>query len=87
MIALLLAGLWLQQPLLALALPVGYGSVLALTWLTLIPRLGIPVAARVPLAMATMHAGYALGWVYGACAMLLRSDAWDRDGSMATLSR
>ena len=43
--------------------------------------------ACVPVAIATMHAGYALGLGYGIWARVFHADAWDSQGKMAAISR
>jgi hypothetical protein len=45
------------------------------------------VSACVPIAIATMHAGYAWGLAYGMWARIFRADAWDVQGKMAAISR
>jgi succinoglycan biosynthesis protein ExoA len=85
--ALLLCGLWLEQPLIAFGLPSVYVLTLLLTGLSAWPRTGFHVAWRVPAAIATMHAGYALGLMYGLWAALFRPDSWSYRGPMAALTR
>jgi succinoglycan biosynthesis protein ExoA len=87
MISSLLLGLWLKQPLLAVALPLVYGTILLGSGLALVPRVGFAVACLVPVAMATMHAGYAAGSTYGLWAAVFQPGAWNYEGPMATLSR
>ncbi len=58
-------GIWLGQPLVALALPAVYGIALLLIAISVIPRKGLAVASLVPLALATIHFAYALGIAYG----------------------
>ncbi len=87
MLVLLACGLVLRQPLVALALPVLYiGALLAIGILS-IPKVGLKVAALVPVAMATMHAAYALGIAYGLFAALFRPQAFDPSGSMSQQKR
>ena len=80
-------GLWLQQPLIALALPAVYAAAMLLLGLSVVPRAGIRVAGLVPVAVVTMHAAYALGMAYGFSAALYRTRAWAIDGTMSTLNR
>jgi GT2 family glycosyltransferase len=86
-ICLLLVGIWFKQPLIALALPSLYGVSLAAVGLSVLPNVGYQVACRVPLAIATLHAGYALGLMYGFWASFFQPRAWDAGGQMATISR
>jgi succinoglycan biosynthesis protein ExoA len=81
------AGAWWRQPLLAVALPVTYASALLLAGAALVPRIDPRVAACVPIAIATMHAGYAWGLAYGMWARLFHADAWETQGRMAAISR
>ncbi|HEX5470429.1 MAG TPA: hypothetical protein VFW73_01005, partial [Lacipirellulaceae bacterium] len=87
MLLLALAGIWLRQPLVALALPAVYCTVLVLVGISVIPKQGLAVASLVPVALATIHVAYALGLVYGFLAAIVYPRAWDHAGSMATLSR
>ncbi|HEV3136779.1 MAG TPA: hypothetical protein VGZ26_02725, partial [Pirellulales bacterium] len=80
-------GVYLRQPLVALALPAIYAAALALIAISVIPRKGLLVASLVPLALATIHFAYALGIAYGAWAMLFHPRAWDQSGKMSTLNR
>jgi succinoglycan biosynthesis protein ExoA len=86
-VLLAVAGLWWRQPLVAVALPLTYLSALLLAGAALIPRHGVRVAGCVPLAIATMHAGYAWGLGYGMWARLFHAGAWDTQGKMAAISR
>jgi glycosyltransferase involved in cell wall biosynthesis len=83
---LFVAGLWMQLPLAAVALPAAYCSVLLLVGVSAIVRHGVAVAARVPVALAAIHVSYALGLLYGFWTVGVRPSAWD-DGHMSTLSR
>lgn len=87
MIVLALVGIWLRQPLVALALPAIYVTALVLVGISVIPRKGLAVACVVPVALATIHIAYALGIAYGLWATLFHKRAWDHGGSMTTLSR
>jgi hypothetical protein len=86
MFLLAILGAWLRQPVVALALPAVYATVLAGIGLSLIPRKGPIVAALVPVALATMHVAYAVGFFYGLFCLVFRPSAWD-SGSMSSLSR
>jgi succinoglycan biosynthesis protein ExoA len=81
------AGLWLQQPLIALALPGLYATAMLLLGVSVVPRAGIRVAGLVPVAVVMMHAAYALGMAYGVSAALYRTRAWAINGAMSTLNR
>jgi succinoglycan biosynthesis protein ExoA len=87
MIGLFLIGFWLRQPLLALGLPGFYGAALLVGAIGTVPKVGFRVACRVPLAIATMHAGYAFGMMYGLWAALFRREAWSYRSPMASLTR
>lgn len=87
LVGLVLLGLWLRQPMIGFALPAIYGVALLVCGLATVPKVGVQVACRVPVAMATMHAGYALGLIYGFLAAVFRPAAWNHQGSMAALSR
>src|SRR5262249_39058167 len=65
MFILLIVGLVLRNPLVALALPAVYVGALALVGISLIPKVGFRTACLVPVAIATMHFAYALGIGYG----------------------
>jgi GT2 family glycosyltransferase len=87
MLVLLAGGIWLRHPLLAFTLPVVYPTVLILIGISAIGRHGLAIAALVPLALATIHISYALGWFYGFWAALAHPHAWDHNGHMSELSR
>ena len=72
---------------LLLTLPVTYASALLLAGAALVPGNGARVSACVPVAIATMHAGYAWGLAYGMWARLFHAGAWDTQGKMAAISR
>jgi hypothetical protein len=76
-----------NEPLIAAILPALYGSALLGAAVASVAHLGIAAAPHLPLAMATMHAGYALGVAYGLWAKLFRPGAWSTDGRMARISR
>jgi succinoglycan biosynthesis protein ExoA len=86
-VALAIAGVWLRQPLIAVALPAVYGAAMLLLAISLIPREGWLVAGMVPVAVVTMHIAYALGMAYGILAALFGVRAWERDGPMSALTR
>jgi glycosyltransferase involved in cell wall biosynthesis len=82
-----LAGLWLKSVTVAVFLPAVYVAALLGAGLATARRHGALVAMYVPIAIATMHAGYAFGLGYGLWARFFASGAWDSQGKMATLSR
>jgi glycosyltransferase involved in cell wall biosynthesis len=84
---LALAALWWRVPLLAVVLPASYATALALAGAGMVPKHGLRVSACVPVAIATMHAGYAWGLAYGMWARLFHADAWNTEGKMAAISR
>jgi hypothetical protein len=87
MIVLAVVGIWLRQPLVALALPAVYLAALAAIAISVVPRQGLAVACLVPVAMATMHVAYAAGIAYGLWALVFHRSAWDLGGRMTTISR
>jgi succinoglycan biosynthesis protein ExoA len=84
---LAVAGLWWREPLLGLMLPVVYGAALLLATAATVPTCSLRVSACLPVAIATMHAGYAWGLAYGIWARFFRAGAWDTAGKMAAISR
>jgi hypothetical protein len=84
---LAVAGLWWRLPIAALFLPIIYAAALLLAGAATFPRNGARVAACVPVAIATLHAGYAWGFAYGLWAKLFVPGAWDSRGKMSTISR
>jgi glycosyltransferase involved in cell wall biosynthesis len=80
-------GLWFEQPLVALALPLAYVAAMLLLGVSVVRHAGIRVAGLVPVAVMTMHAAYALGMAYGVTAALYRPRAWAVNGAMTTLNR
>jgi GT2 family glycosyltransferase len=86
-VVLALGGLWWKQPAVAVGAPLSYLVALLATGGASVPKHGMRVAARVPSAIATMHAGYAWGIGYGLWARLFRPTAWDIKGQMAAISR
>ncbi len=87
MIVLAIVGIWLRQPLVALALPAVYAAALLAIAISVVPRQGPAVAALVPVAMAAMHVAYAAGMAYGLFALLFHRGAWDLGGRMTKISR
>jgi hypothetical protein len=87
MIVLAGLGIYLRQPVVALALPAIYLAALIAVAISVIPKKGLAVAALVPLALATIHFAYALGIAYGGFALLFHPRAWDQSGTMSTLNR
>jgi succinoglycan biosynthesis protein ExoA len=86
-VLLAVAGAWRGQPVVALILPATYAGALLLVAAATVSRHGAQVAARVPVAIATMHAGYAWGLAYGMWARVFHAGAWDTAGKMAAISR
>jgi glycosyltransferase involved in cell wall biosynthesis len=86
-VVLATAGFWWDVPLLAAILPVLYAAALILAGAATRRRNTLRISAYVPLAIATMHAGYAWGLAYGIWARLFDSGAWDSHGKMAAISR
>ena len=85
--ALLLWGLLLGQIIIALILPAFYAAVLIIAGLSARGKAGFKVASLVPLATATIHAGYALGFIYGLWASIFNPKAWDNNLKMTAISR
>jgi GT2 family glycosyltransferase len=86
-VLLTIVALWLRLPVVAIVLPAAYAAALVAAAGLSIPRLGVRVSALLPIAIATMHAGYAWGLAYGLWAKAFNGRAWDTKGRMATLSR
>jgi hypothetical protein len=86
-VLLVAIGLWSRELSVAVMLPAIYTSALVLAGMGMIRSKGIRVVALVPLAIATMHAGYAWGLAYGMWARLFHASAWDSQGRMAAISR
>jgi succinoglycan biosynthesis protein ExoA len=84
---LAIAGVVWRQPVMGGALPLGYVTALGMVAARTASRERLPVALRVPVAMASMHLGYGLGLGYGLWAWVFRASAWDPRGRMATISR
>jgi succinoglycan biosynthesis protein ExoA len=86
-VVLAMTGLWWHKPLLAIILPIPYAIALILAGASSLRTNDLRVSSCVPLAIATMHAGYALGLAYGIWARFFHSGAWDSQGKMAAISR
>ena len=86
-VVLVMAGLWWGKPLIAGILPLSYATALILAGAATVRRNDLRVSSCVPLAIATMHAGYALGLAYGIWARFFRAGAWDTQGKMTAISR
>lgn len=86
-LVMLILGIVLRQPLVALALPAVYLGTLAALGTALIPKAGLKVAFFVPVAIAIMHFAYAVGMAYGLFSAVFRPNTWDHAGSMSQLSR
>jgi GT2 family glycosyltransferase len=86
-VLLVAIGLWSRELSIAVMLPAIYTGALVLAGIGMVRSKGIRVAALVPLAIATMHAGYAWGLAYGMWARLFHASAWDSQGRMAAISR
>jgi glycosyltransferase involved in cell wall biosynthesis len=82
-----LSALGLHKPIIGVILPALYVSSLACAAVLALPRTGVSESSCLPVAIATMHAAYALGVAYGLWARVFRADAWDVEGEMATISR
>jgi GT2 family glycosyltransferase len=82
-----LAGWWWREPALAVILPGSYAAALFLAGVAAVRRNDLRVSSCVPVTIATMHAGYALGLAYGILMRFFRADAWSTQGKMATISR
>lgn len=87
MTTLFLIGLLLKQLIIALCLPIIYGISLFIIGIYSSLKAGWAVAWRVPLAMGIIHAGYALGFLYGLPAFILQPDSICRNSHMGKLSR
>jgi hypothetical protein len=88
MVAGLLIGVYQQSWLMALALPIVYSLILLGVGLSKIPSLGMSVGLQLPIAIATMHAGYAWGMIHGWVCHALGLNAWNSKNSrVAQLSR
>lgn len=84
---LAVAGALTHEALVAGALPGVYLFGLVGAAVLSVPRHGIRVALRLPLAMATLHAAYGFGLAYGLWARFFRPDAWSTTSQMAAISR
>jgi GT2 family glycosyltransferase len=84
---LMAVGAWLHQPWLAFGLPIAYLAALCGVAVSVAHATGLLIAGCVPLAIATMHAGYAIGVGYGLFARLFGASAWTAHSKMASISR
>ncbi len=84
---LAIAGAETREPLVAAGLPGVYVLALLGAGVGAIRKHGVRVAARVPLAIATLHAAYGLGLGYGLWARFFRPNAWSTESQMAAMSR
>jgi succinoglycan biosynthesis protein ExoA len=87
MMSLLIAGIWLKNPWIALAMPAAYLGGAALAGLSLWPRHGGRIALLFPIALVIMHSCYAAGLLYGMVAAVVFPSAWNQQGTMSQLSR
>ena len=88
MVAALVLGMAIASPLIALALPIIYSAALVAAGIAKVPSIGASIALRIPLAIVTMHAGYAWGMIYGWWCRMLGQNPWGtRDQSVTQLSR
>jgi succinoglycan biosynthesis protein ExoA len=85
--ALTAVGIATGQFAVAAVLPTTYAGALLVVAISKVPGCGPAVACRVPLAIATMHAGYGWGFGYGLWARVFRPGAWTANGEMARISR
>jgi hypothetical protein len=87
MFVLLIVGLAMGRPLVALALPAVYFSALIAIGLSFIPRHGLAVSGVVPLALFILHFAYGMGMIVGFLAAVFHPRAWETDRSMSSLTR
>lgn len=87
MVGLLLWGLLFKHMVIALVLPALYVTALMVAGSSAIPRVGFKVASLVPLAIVTIHAGYAMGFLYGVWVSLFNPNAWDKNLKMTAITR
>jgi succinoglycan biosynthesis protein ExoA len=85
--ALVVTGILLRDPLVALALPLSYVLAMVLLIISLISRRGLLIAGLTAVAVTTMHVAYASGMAYGFLATALGVRAWSINGAMSSLSR
>jgi GT2 family glycosyltransferase len=84
----LVAGIVLSNAWIAFGIPTVYLTMLLMAGIFKIPAVGPNVALRIPLAIITMHAAYALGMIHGACCLVIGVDGWQRSNRRAVaLSR
>ena len=85
---MLIVGLVIGNPWLALGLPTAYIGCLLLVGISKVPELGLNVAMRLPIAIATLHAGYAWGMIHGVICLMCGIDGWQLSNQRAVqLSR
>lgn len=88
MFVMLIVGLVTGKLWLALGLPLVYVAALMVAGIAKVPALGPAVALRMPLAIATLHAGYAWGMIHGFLCLAFGIDGWQRTNQRAVqLSR
>ena len=88
MAILLVVGIVLGKTWIAVGLPIVYASALLLAGIAKIPTLGFGVAMRMPLAIATLHSGYAWGMIHGFLCAVCGIDGWKLSNQRAVqLSR
>jgi GT2 family glycosyltransferase len=84
---LFLISIVLKQLIIAFALPLVYFFALLVCAIQVLPNVGVKIACRVPLAIATLHTGYAFGMMYGFWSSVFNRDAWNVSGRVSSLSR
>lgn len=88
MLVCLVLGGWFRSPILAFGLPAIYLFALLLVGLHQSTQRGWTTGLRVPLAIVTMHAGYAWGMIYGWLCRFSGRNPWAaRDAAVTRLSR
>ena len=87
MVSGMILGALFALPWVALALPTIYLGALLLVAISQVPVVGLGIALRVPLAIVTMHAGYAWGMIHGWLCLLVGHNPWVSTGHVAKLSR
>jgi hypothetical protein len=78
---------WFDNLIVAGLLPAGYALALVLAAVASARSVGPKVAALLPIAIATMHAGYAAGSAFGIVSRLCRLNVWDPKGRMSAITR
>jgi len=88
MVVGLIVGIATKSWLIAFALPGVYAATLLAIGISKIPSKGFAVAMQLPLAIATMHAGYAWGMIHGWFCHFTGKNAWSvANRRMTQLSR